>query len=66
MDLVHHTPTHPPRFVQLNHRTDVQTVVRDTLHVRRQIQSLELQLRAAMHTDEVLSQYLLQQHGLEI
>ena len=45
---------------------DVQAVVRDTLHVRRQIQSLELQLRAAMHTDEVLSQYLLQQHGLEI
>ena len=46
--------------------TDVEAVVRDTLHVRRQIQSLELQLRAAMHTDEVLSQYLLQQHGLEI
>ena len=45
---------------------DVQAVVRNTLHVRRQIQSLELQLRAAMHTDEVLSQYLLQQHGLEI
>lgn len=45
---------------------DVKTAVRDTLHVRRQIQSLQLQLRAAMHTDEVLSQYLLLQHGLEI
>lgn len=41
-------------------------VVRDTLHARRQIQTLSLQLRAALDTDEVLSLYLLQQHGLEI
>lgn len=45
---------------------DVQTVIRDTLRVRRHMQSLEQQLRAATHTDEMLSQYLLQQHGLEI
>ena len=46
--------------------SDVQKVIRDTLRVRRHIQSLELQLRVAMHSDDTLSQYLLQHHGVEV